>query len=371
MTSISQQLLSIEISDQQGMLGLVVSAGDVVRLSKEDLRHTDHAGWSRMQEDGYVDVQVLERPQEEPSPTTGLSYTTGRFRNGAAGLCNIGPGNCLNPLLQTLYMNKEFTDLLCRVGDPGDNVLEDRRLPHELLALFREMQRSKEDAVAPYRLLRCLQGLQMSVLTKNDVAEMFSVLFELLLLQMGDDRRLAEKMRALYTIPIEERVTCQRCSHQRSAPADLLTIPLKVSYTKFHRKLTLVTQLRSLPRMFSVHLKRLQKRRSAPQLQKVNQRLSFPPLLDLPEFLDPEHLPHGEHPAPRYRLFAVGAHSGTASLGHFCAYINSHQDGRWYFFNDSSVCKVSWADVKCTYGNKSLQWGVTACLLVYALSDAA
>ncbi|PIO28811.1 hypothetical protein AB205_0114130 [Aquarana catesbeiana] len=57
-------------------------------------------------------------------------------------------------------MNKEFTGILCRIGDPDDNMPPDSRLPYELLALFEEMQNSKEDAVAPYRFLHYLQILR-------------------------------------------------------------------------------------------------------------------------------------------------------------------------------------------------------------------
>ncbi|XP_018417583.1 PREDICTED: ubl carboxyl-terminal hydrolase 18 [Nanorana parkeri] len=350
-----------------------------------------------MQEDGYVDIQVLETEEDVSAgkpPHKCLSYSTGRFRNGATGLCNIGPTSCLNPLLQTLYMNKEFTGILCRIGDPEDNVAPNRRLPYELLALFEEMQDSKEDAVAPYSLLHCLHVLSTNVWGRK----VFSTLLNLLL-QTTPSPQLTEKMRALYTIQMEERITCQRCSQQRTTHCDWLTIPLQISHSKFHRKLTLertlwryfrsqethddknfcpkcessravkVTHFRSLPRTLSIHLKRLSRKNP---LQKVNRTLSFPPVLDLLEVLDPEHLPQEEYSPPHYnyRLFAVVAHSGTGGLGHFCCYINSHKDGRWYFFNDSSVCRVSWDDVKCTYGNTIFKWGVTACLLVYVQSDA-
>ncbi|XP_040201293.1 ubl carboxyl-terminal hydrolase 18 isoform X1 [Rana temporaria] len=358
-----------------------------------------------MQEESYVNILVLE-PEEAPQAVSGvqppskcLSYSTGRFRNGATGLCNIGTTSCLNPLLQTLYMNKEFTGILCRIGDPDDNMPPDSRLPYELLALFEEMQNSKEDAVAPYRFLHHLQILRATVYTQNDVAEVFSTLLSLLL-RTTPNPQLTEKMRALYTIQLGERITCQRCSQQRAANSDLLAISLRISYSKFLRKLTLertlrryfrshethddrnlcskckssrivkVTHLRSLPRTLNIHLKRLSQKNP---LQKVNRTLSFPPVLNLREVLDPEHLPPEEYSmlCYNYRLFAVVAHSGTGGLGHFCCYINSHKDGRWYFFNDSSVCRVSWDDVKCTYGNTTFRWGVTACLLVYVQSDAA
>ncbi|XP_072256088.1 ubl carboxyl-terminal hydrolase 18 isoform X2 [Pyxicephalus adspersus] len=345
-----------------------------------------------MEEDSYAEIQVLET---EEAAQDDLGVQPPR----ATGLCNIGPTSCLNSLLQTLYMNKDFTGILCRIGDPDDNVRPDGQLPYELLALFEAMQNSKEDAVSPYQVLHCLQILRATVFAQNDVAEVFSTLLSLLL-QTVPSPHLAEKMRALYTIPMEECVMCQRCSQQRITHKDRIAIPLQISHSKFHRNLTLertlfryfrsqetyedrnpcpkcecsrvvkMTHLRSLPRTFSIHLKRLSRKNP---LQKVNRTVSFPLVLDLLEVLDSEHLPRKEYSLVNYnyRLFAVVAHSGTGGLGHYCCYINSHKDGRWYFFNDSSVCRVSWDDVKCTYGNTTFRWGLTACLLVYVQSEAA
>ncbi|XP_075066781.1 ubl carboxyl-terminal hydrolase 18 isoform X2 [Mixophyes fleayi] len=331
-----------------------------------------------MYEDGYIDLRVVEveESQEDvcgaPTPNKCLSYSTGRFKNGAIGLCNIGFTGCLNPLLQTLYMNKEFTDILCEIGDPDDNLSPEKRLPYELLKLFEEMQNSKEDSVPPYRLLRCLQPLSVTLFAQNDVAEVFSTLLNLLLQNISNPR-LEERLRSLYSVSLEERFTCQRCFQQRSKHNDLLSITISVPHSKYQRKLTLehalwkyfkcrevnedesicpkcersgraskVTQLRSLPRTLNIHLRRLGKRNGS-RLQKINRTLSFPPVLDLLEVLDLDHLPEGEHPTSHYnyRLFAVIAHSGTASVGYFSTYISCSKNGAWCFFNDSSVCKIN------------------------------
>ncbi|XP_069618973.1 ubl carboxyl-terminal hydrolase 18 [Ranitomeya imitator] len=357
-----------------------------------------------MSDDGYADIQLLEgdvSPQDVSAsqPLKSLSYCTGKFKNGAVGLCSVGVTSCLNPLLQTLYMYKEFTDLLCRIGEADDNVPAERRFPYELVALFMDMQDSRGDAVPPHRLLRCLLMAKLTLFAEVDVADVFSSFWNHLLQNMPD-RPLEEALRSLFTISLEERLTCDRCHRQSSAHRDLLFLPLRVSHSKYHRKLTLeralwryfryqdsyeeenvcpkcgedsratkVTLLRSLPRTFTVHLTRLCKTRS--QIQKINRTVTFPPTLDLMEILGPEHLPEDEQPTTHctYRLFAVISHSGTATFGHFSSYIRSCRDGGWYFFNDSCVCKVSWDDVKSTYGNTAFHWGSTASLLIYVHSD--
>lgn len=42
----------------------------------------------------------------------------------------------------------------------------------------------------------------------------------------------------------------------------------------------------------------------------------------------------------QYELFAVVAHTGSTSCGHYCAYIWSLTECKWYCFNDSEVCQV-------------------------------
>ncbi|XP_053574878.1 ubl carboxyl-terminal hydrolase 18 isoform X2 [Bombina bombina] len=359
-----------------------------------------------MYEEGYMNsTQLLEHYETEQETTTAhkpapqWSYSTGKFKNGAVGLCNIGEAGSLNPLLQTLYMNRKFTDILNSMGERENSELPDRRFPYELLALFEEMHNSKEDAVPPYRLLRCLQILDVRLFGRYDIADLFFTLWNLLLQQLPQPH-LVEKMRTLYTIKLQNFFTCRKCSYQRFTDSDVVAVPIPVSASVRHEKLPLERALRrffkkkelsgenkpfctkceentpclkgvrllSLPTTLTISLKRLHR---SSQTHKINRAVSFPPQLDLSEVLDPDHLPEEELLLGQYKyhLFAVVAHSGTASFGHYCAYINSTKDNKWYCFNDSSVCKVSWDDVKCTYGNTSFHWGITACLLVYVKSD--
>lgn len=51
-----------------------------------------------------------------------------------------------------------------------------------------------------------------------------------------------------------------------------------------------------------------------------------------------------------YELFSIMIHSGSASGGHYYAYIKSFTNGKWYCFNDQSVTKASDDDIERTYG---------------------
>lgn len=50
----------------------------------------------------------------------------------------------------------------------------------------------------------------------------------------------------------------------------------------------------------------------------------------------------GNDPGPyNYELFSIMIHSGSASGGHYYAYIKEFENGEWFCFNDQSVSSVS------------------------------
>lgn len=51
-----------------------------------------------------------------------------------------------------------------------------------------------------------------------------------------------------------------------------------------------------------------------------------------------------------YELFSIMIHSGSASGGHYYAYIKSFENSQWYCFNDQSVSRVYGDDIERTYG---------------------
>ncbi|KAK2563668.1 Ubiquitin carboxyl-terminal hydrolase 47 [Acropora cervicornis] len=66
----------------------------------------------------------------------------------------------------------------------------------------------------------------------------------------------------------------------------------------------------------------------------------------LVEFLD-EVEPEGPY---CYELFSIMIHSGSATGGHYYAYIKSFETNQWYCFNDQSVTRVYDDDIERTYG---------------------
>lgn len=54
-----------------------------------------------------------------------------------------------------------------------------------------------------------------------------------------------------------------------------------------------------------------------------------------------------------YELFSIMIHSGSAAGGHYYAYIKCLTDGQWYSFNDQHVTRITYDDIRKTYGGST------------------
>lgn len=72
-----------------------------------------------------------------------------------------------------------------------------------------------------------------------------------------------------------------------------------------------------------------------------------------------------------YELFAIFVHRGSATGGHYFAYIKDFEKDKWFEFNDSVVSEVSEETVKGSYGDVgSFASGGSAYMLLYRQYDA-
>ncbi|XP_005425375.1 ubl carboxyl-terminal hydrolase 18 [Geospiza fortis] len=319
------------------------------------------------------------------------------LKNEAIGLYNLGQSCCLNSLLQVFLMNIHFTRILRRITVPSSPAQRRSNVPYQMLLLLEKMQCGKRKAVGPTELACCLSEHRVELFVQHDAAQLFLTLWNLLKKQMKKPE-LVKELRDLYMICIQEHVACQKCSFEVKSKSTMLTLPLPVLDANSHRLKTLedclqyffhpeeltgqnmcfcqqcgrkTTFLQSmklvhLPQTLTLHLKRFCFERSS-RTHKLSHSLPFPQELDLRQVLTESQCQadDSEKATWQYELFAVVAHSGSASCGHYCAYIRSLTDCKWYCFNDSEVCQVSWDDVKCTYGRSNLYWRETAYLLFY------
>uniref|UniRef100_A0A8B9LCR5 Ubiquitin carboxyl-terminal hydrolase n=1 Tax=Astyanax mexicanus TaxID=7994 RepID=A0A8B9LCR5_ASTMX len=104
---------------------------------------------------------------------------------------------------------------------------------------------------------------------------------------------------------------------------------------KKHQRATKKFDLWSLPRILVVHLKRFSYNRC--WRDKLDTIVDFPIRdLNMSEFVcDPKAAPYV------YDLVAVSNHYGGMGGGHYTAYAKNKADGKWYYFDDSSVSSAS------------------------------
>ncbi|NXD19107.1 UBP18 hydrolase, partial [Spelaeornis formosus] len=313
----------------------------------------------------------------------------------AVGLYNLGQSCCLNSLLQVFLMNICFTRILRRITVPPSPAQRRKSVPYQMLLLLEKMQCGKCKAVGPTELACCLSGHRVKLFVQHDAAQLFLTLWNLLKKQMKKPE-LVEELSDLYMIHIQEHLACQKCSFEIKNSSTMLTLPLPVLDANSHRLRTLesclqyffhpeeltgqnmcfcqqcgrnTTFLQSmklvrLPQTLTLHLKRFCFERSS-HTHKLSHPLPFPQELDFREVLTENQCQadDSEKATWQYELFAVVAHSGSTSCGHYCAYIRSLTESKWYCFNDSEVCQVSWDDVKCTYGHYNLYWYANVSLI--------
>lgn len=79
-----------------------------------------------------------------------------------------------------------------------------------------------------------------------------------------------------------------------------------------------------------------------------------------------------------YDLFAIMIHSGSASGGHYYAYIKDFETGAWYSFNDTTVTPITQEDIQKSFGGSgtyksyysSFSSSTNAYMLMYRQQDS-
>ncbi|XP_037702542.1 ubl carboxyl-terminal hydrolase 18 isoform X2 [Choloepus didactylus] len=317
------------------------------------------------------------------------------------GLHNIGQTCCLNSLIQVFIMNVDFTKILKRMTVPRGVEEQKRSVPFQLLLLLEKMQDSRWKAVRPTELAYCLQKYNVPMFVQHDAAQLYLTIWNLIKDQITNVD-LVERLQALYTIRMMESLVCLDCTVASRRNTSMLTLPLSLFDINLKPLKTLEDALRSffqprelsgkskcfcencekktrgkqalqlthLPPTLTIHLMRFSIRNA--RTEKICHSLRFPQRLDFSQFLlvEQDFGAAEDRPGGHYELFAVIAHVGMADFGHYCAYVRNLREDKWFCFNDSSVCWVSWEDIRCTYGNHSYRWGETAYLLVYTKSES-
>lgn len=112
------------------------------------------------------------------------------------------------------------------------------------------------------------------------------------------------------------------------------------SNCKKHQQATKKFDLWMLPPVLIIHLKRFSYTRY--YRDKLDTFVNFPlKNLDLSDFVVNPHKDSWPHNKRFYNLIGVSNHYGGLGGGHYTAYAKNYHDGKWHYFDDSSVSPSS------------------------------
>ncbi|KAG7456030.1 hypothetical protein MATL_G00247370 [Megalops atlanticus] len=309
---------------------------------------------------------------------------------GLRGLMNYGLSCCVNALLQSFSATHELLELLnkwdtddCGALDKAHNV------PLQLQRTLQTMQ-SQGLQPAPHQdFLRCLDRNNIRLFKQHDADEVFLSILNFIQEQMSD-KELAQEIRRLYMVKVEEYLQCLECRFIESATSYLLSLPLPLcegnnTLEERFRDFFELQELKNmdecfcnrcgekqparqglrlieLPPVVCIHLKRF--RSTDGYTKKLHSKVSFPQTIDFNKVLGPEQVSGNFLQSEwQYNLYAVIVHCGSAMSGHYTAYIKHSGDNEWYHADDSRVHKAKWEEVKYTFGGS--RGDGTAYMLLY------
>ncbi|XP_015127215.1 ubiquitin carboxyl-terminal hydrolase 47 [Diachasma alloeum] len=379
------------------------------------------------------------------------------------GLVNQAMTCYLNSLLQALYMTPEFRNALYNwefVGSEKDKA--GNSIPYQLQKLFLNLQTSTKAAVETTSLTKSFGWDSTEAWQQHDIQELCRVMFDALE-QKFKNTQQADLINRLYEGKMIDYVKCLECSTEKSREDTFLDIPLpvkpfgsNVAYNSVEEALRAFVQPETLdgtnqyfcetcnkkcdahkglkfsrfPYLLTLHLKRFDFDNNTFHRIKLNDRVSFPDVLNLNSFIpsDNQESPTAEEDAgvgvkcddssttdsggldecslntnginengitseatsdhlnnheqdddegidmsngPStsstehsqedtrhrsasgpyvYELFSIMIHSGSASGGHYYAYIKDFRTNEWLCFNDQNVSPITDDDIQKTYG---------------------
>ena len=378
------------------------------------------------------------------------------------GLGNQGATCYMNSLLQTLFMTPEFRQQLYKWeyspekhGDPEDSI------PYQLSLLFSKLQTGNNDYVETTGLIKSFQWESREAFHQHDVQEFCRVLFDAIEVSVQGTCQ-ANVINELYQGTYIDFVRCLKCQQESCREDKYLDLSLTIrnEFEKVYNKSVEMAlagyvkcgelngdnkyycekckckndavkglKFKTLPKILALQLKRFDLDLNTLQRFKLNDRVSFPEILNMNTYLskssppvqarsikhavfiqdhevmtvqqstDKRSIPLDSFYKKKlsgdksyylkcernktiekylqegpnvYELFSVIVHSGSALGGHYYAYIKSFENSKWYNFNDSSVSEISPEDIHKVYGGQnssSYSYSSNAYLLMYRKVD--
>lgn len=331
-------------------------------------------------------------PSEMPANAATAAARRGEYSvreaDGLVGLLNQGATCYLNSLMQALYMTAPFRSKVAKFRfDAKIHGDKEFCIPYQLQVLFARLALSTRGAVSTSGLTTSFRWSKAELFRQHDVQELLRVLFEALEHTAGESNLL----RSIYEGVVVDYVICQECLTKREKKELFLDLSLNVqgcatlketmqryvmeellsgndqyNCEKCAKKVDAKKGYRfqKLPAVLTLQLARFTFDYNTMGRVKDNREVLFESSMDLSHLMeDAKNSPTNSQ--NKYELFAVLMHSGTASGGHYFAYIKSF-DGRWLEFNDANVFPLEdpVKAMQLAYGGSSAR-GTSAYMLLY------
>ncbi|CAD6193951.1 unnamed protein product [Caenorhabditis auriculariae] len=369
------------------------------------------------------------------------------------GLVNQAMTCYLNSLVQSLYMTPEFRNAMYRWEYRSAQASKrgESSIPCQLQKLFLLLQTSDADALETRDLTASFGWTASEAYDQHDVQELCRLMFDALELKWKGTEH--EKLiQDLYRGTMQDFVKCLKCGRENVRPDFFLDLPLAVKpfgamnafksveealqafvapelldgSNQYHCECCKSKQdahkglrVTHFPYLLTIQLKRFDFDYNTMHRIKLNDKMTFPDILDLNSFVHradddstkeketdvlekgsavrsaDESMQNESLETPEedfaidssafaystqkqvkvgqrvdqicvdellkggeyvYELFSVMVHSGSAAGGHYFAYIKNMEQDRWYCFNDARVEFASDADIERSFGGHSGGW---------------
>eukprot|EP00397_Hematodinium_sp_SG-2012_P000753 GEMP01000754.1.p1 GENE.GEMP01000754.1~~GEMP01000754.1.p1 ORF type:complete len:1240 (+),score=167.23 GEMP01000754.1:229-3948(+) len=317
-------------------------------------------GWMR---DGAVLLRAQVYVRQGDTLSIGLDYDA-RKETGYVGLRNHGATCYLNGLLQSLYLQGKFREMVYSIDCLGD---ENTSLVKALQNVLYQLQTSTVGAVNCRELMKSFGWDSVDAFQQHDAQELNRILLDRLEEKLKGTKADG-KIKSFFEGEFENYIQCTEvdyCSKRDETFYDLQLnvraeggrslISLEESFRDFCREEILEHEnaydagpelgkqrakkgirFKRFPPVLNLQLKRFTFDLETLDMVKLNDKLEFPTLLNLEEFCDG---------AATYLLAAVVVHTGTVSSGHYYAFARPMRHnklfGKWLKFDDESVSKCT------------------------------